>query len=168
MEFSLRQMIESDVEKLARAFAHWNKTREQYARYWLEHRQDKRTTLVAVSSGQVVGYANLLWHSGYLGFQRSGIPEINDMNVVEQFQRRGIASALVREAERLVCEQGKRTTGIGFGLTADYGPAQRLYPKLGYIPDGKGAQHTPEGDVLFLVKDLSCGGEKDECAERYQ
>lgn len=155
MKFSLRQMIEPDVEDLARAFAHCNKTREQYERYWLEHRQDMRTTLVAVSSDRVVGYANLLWHPGYVGFQRSGTPEINDMNVVEQFQRRGIATALVREAEKLVREQGKRTVGIGFGLTADYGPAQRLYPKLGYIPDGEGVQHTPEGDVLFLVKDLS-------------
>lgn len=28
--------------------------------------------------------------------------------------------------------------GIGVGLYADYGAAQRLYPKLGYRPDGRG------------------------------
>ena len=30
------------------------------------------------------------------------------------------------------------TVGIGFGLYADYGPAQRLYGLRGYVPDGHG------------------------------
>jgi hypothetical protein len=57
-------------------------------------------------------------------------------------------------SERTAIEHGKNIMGIGFGLTADYGAAQRLYPKLGYIPDGRGAQPTPWGDVLFLTKRL--------------
>lgn len=33
------------------------------------------------------------------------------------------------------------TIGIGFGLYASYGTAQRLYTKRGYIPDGRGLMY---------------------------
>jgi hypothetical protein len=32
--------------------------------------------------------------------------------------------------------------GIGVGLYPGYGPAQRLYPKLGYRPDGHGVAYA--------------------------
>ena len=40
-------------------------------------------------------------------------------------------------AERIVA---KRTSvvGIGFGVTADYGIAQQIYVRRGYIPDAHG------------------------------
>ncbi len=47
---------------------------------------------------------------------------------------------MIRECERIVRHKGHPH---GFGLTPDYGAAQRLYPKLGYIPDGRGAVPTP-------------------------
>jgi hypothetical protein len=31
--------------------------------------------------------------------------------------------------------------GIGVGMPTSYGPAQRLYVKLGYIPDGNGINY---------------------------
>jgi hypothetical protein len=40
-------------------------------------------------------------------------------------------------AERLVAERS-RVVGIGVGMDADYGAAQRLYVKRGYVPDGAG------------------------------
>ena len=54
--------------------------------------------------------------------------------------------------------------GIGFGVYADYGPAQRLYVRRGYVPDGNGLYRGTEpvqpgtdvfvddGLVLYLVK----------------
>ncbi len=154
MDFIIRRMVESDVDSIAQAFAHWNKQREQYVRYWRENHEGQRVTLVAVWGEQVVGYTNVIWQPEYEPFREAGIPEINDMNVIAEFQRHGIGTALIREAERIATEHGKSIMGIGFGLTADYGAAQRLYPKLGYIPDGRGAQPTPWGDVLFLTKKL--------------
>jgi hypothetical protein len=41
------------------------------------------------------------------------------------------------EAERLVAERFE-TVGIGVGMTADYGAAQRLHVQRGYLPDGHG------------------------------
>lgn len=154
MNFFIRQMLESDIGGITETFSRWNKSREQYERYWREHREGRRVTLVAMSGERVVGYTNLIWQSDYLPFREAGIPEINDMNVIEAFQKQGIGTALIAEAERIAAAAGKAILGIGFGLTADYGAAQRLYPKLGFVPDGRGAQPTPWGDVLFLTKRL--------------
>jgi hypothetical protein len=57
--------------------------------------------------------------------------------------------------------------GIGFGLTADYGDAQKLYIKRGYIPDGLGitshckpvswgeSVHVDDDLVLWFRKKLT-------------
>jgi GNAT superfamily N-acetyltransferase len=147
-------MKESDIDGLTKNFSRFNKQRDQYEMFWKEHQEGRRVTFVAVSREEVVGYANLLWESDYAPFRESNIPEINNMHVVDEFQKQGIATALIQEAERIASAQNKEVIGIGFGLTPDYGSAQRLYPKLGYVPDGCGAQPSPWGDVLFLTKRL--------------
>src|SRR4028118_1544258 len=115
MGFIIRQMIEKDVDAVTQAFGHWNKRREQYERYWKENREGKRVTLVAVSGEQVVGYANVIWQPDYEPFREAGIPEINDMNVIAEFQKQGIGTTLIRESELIALQHGERTIGIGFG-----------------------------------------------------
>lgn len=50
------------------------------------------------------------------------------------------------------------TVGIGVGLTKDYGTAQRLYIKRGYLPDGRGISQNEIqlkwGDVVSIDDDL--------------
>ncbi len=41
-------------------------------------------------------------------------------------------------AEQLARERGIVTLSITVGLFDEYGPAQRLYGRRGYIPDGRG------------------------------
>jgi hypothetical protein len=43
-------------------------------------------------------------------------------------------------------EAAKRSTqvGLGVGLYADYGAAQRLYVRRGYVPDGRGIMYGNE------------------------
>src|SRR5687768_11913882 len=118
MGFIVRPMTGDDVDAVAQAFAHWNKRREQYERYWRENQEGKRITLVAVAGEQVVGYANIIWQPDYGPFRESGIPEINDMNVIAEFQKQGIGSALIQEAERIALQREVKVIGIGFGLTA--------------------------------------------------
>ncbi|MDP9315597.1 MAG: GNAT family N-acetyltransferase [Chloroflexota bacterium] len=154
MNFVIRKMMANDVDSIARAFAHWKKRREQYERYWKENEEGKRVTLVAVSGEHVVGYTNIIWQPDYPPFQAAGIPEINDLNVLAEFQKQGIGTALITEAEQIALQHGHNVMGIGFGLTANYGAAQRLYPQLGYIPDGKGVHPTAWGDVLYLTNRL--------------
>jgi hypothetical protein len=49
--------------------------------------------------------------------------------------------------------------GIGVGLYADYGAAQRLYVKRGYIPDGRGASWRDRpvlgGETVVADDDLA-------------
>ena len=154
MDFVIQPMTESDVDKIAHTFSCWGKNRELCKHYWIENLEGKRVTLVAISAAQVVGYTNLVWRSDYEPFLEAGIPEINDMSVITRFQKQGIGTKLIQEAERIVVAKDKKEIGIGFGLTPDYGAAQRLYVKLDYIPDGRGAQPTVYGDVLYLTKQL--------------
>src|SRR5581483_9578373 len=134
---TIRPMEAGDIDKIARVFAHWNKTVEQYRRYFEENRRGGRVTLVALRGDEVIGYANVLWDSYYEPFRCEGIPEINDLNVLEGFQGQGIATELIRRCEEIMKTKGKTVSGIGVGLTPDYARAQRLYPHLSYIHDGR-------------------------------
>lgn len=152
-------MTRTDVHALARAFARYNKRREQYERYFKEQQQGLRATIVALAGeaeAEAVGYSNLLWQSGYEPFRREAIPEITDLNVVAEFRRRGIGTALIGECERIAAAHGKKIIGIGVGLTPDYEAARRLYPSLGYVYDGRGVHANPPwDDAMYLTKSLT-------------
>jgi ribosomal protein S18 acetylase RimI-like enzyme len=89
--------------------------------------------------------------------------------VLPGFQRRGIGTRLLEEAEQLV-RQGHNVVGIGVGLHPGYSAAHRLYVKRGYVRDGRGLtycdRYVEEGAqvlldddlVLHLVKHLGAGG----------
>lgn len=155
MEFTIRPLTRDDIESIARTFAPMNKKRAQYERYFEEQRRGERVTLVALAGGAVVGYTNLLWQPGYASFRQQGIPEISDLNVVKEYRRRGVATALIREAERIAAASGKTLIGIGVGMTPDYDAARSLYPKLGYVYDGTGVHADPPwDDAMYLTKKL--------------
>ena len=65
------------------------------------------------------------------------MPEISDLNVLPTFRKNGIGSTLIEQCEELAATKSD-LVGIGVGLYADYGLAQKLYIKLGYTPDGHG------------------------------
>ncbi len=155
----LRRLRADDAETLAAAFAAqgWQKPAEQYRRYAAEQAAGQRVTLVAEVDDVFAGYVNVLWESPYAGFRAAGIPEIADFNVLQRFQRRGIGTALMNAAEALIAERSP-VAGIGVGLTADYGAAQILYVKRGYVPDGRGLVYrdrpAPYGTAVTVDDDL--------------
>jgi ribosomal protein S18 acetylase RimI-like enzyme len=81
--------------------------------------------------------------------------------VLVKFQNKGIGSRLLDEAERLVSSKSYEIVGIRVGLTADYGRAQRLYIKRGYVPDGRGISQyggfLQYGDIVTVDDDLTIG-----------
>lgn len=113
----------------------WSKPLSQYERYLAEQRAGTRDVLVATIDGAYAGYVTVRWQSPYESF--NGIPEIQDFNVLPKLRRRGIGSALMDAAEALVAERSA-VVGIGVGLYPDYGQAQRMYVRRGYLPDGRG------------------------------
>ncbi len=87
------------------------------------------------------GYCIYNRHPKYAPFAAMGLPETQDLNVAPAFRRQGLASMLLDHCEALARAQGHTQIGIGVGLHASYGPAQILYARRGYIPDGLGATY---------------------------
>lgn len=141
-EVEVRRLAAGDVEPIVSAFAAagWPKPRQQYERYLAEQSAGRRVVLVAFRGDQVCGYVTVVSESEYPPFRAERIPEINDLNVLPGFRRRGIAGRLLDEAERLA-EARSPVVGIGVGMYADYGAAQRLYVRRGYVPDGHGISY---------------------------
>lgn len=152
--FTIRRMESTDIERLANAFASWNKPRDQYDRYWAENQAGSRVTLVALVDDEIAGYTNVLWRSDYAPFRAEDIPEINDMNVLEPYRRQGIATAMIAACEDLARVAGKPIMGIGVGVPPDYDNARRLYPRLGYVYDGRGVTPDEWGGAEYLTKQL--------------
>lgn len=156
---SFQPLAQNDIPLIVSAFTEigWSKPASIYQKYWEEQENNQRCVWVAFKETAFVGYVTLKWHSDYALFHEKNIPEISDLNVLPKFRKKGIASALLDLAE---AEAGKKSSivGIGVGLSADYGNAQRLYVKRGYIPDGRGItykyQSVPYGSPIPVDDDL--------------
>jgi GNAT superfamily N-acetyltransferase len=135
-------------------------------RYLADHAEPGGASLVATRGHDVVGYVAISWESNFAGFQDRGIPLVHQVAVAGPFRRQGVATLLMDAAEQLARERGIATLGITVGLSGEYGPAQRLYGRRGFIPDGRGAcrgqrplskgmQVTIDDDlIVWLTKDL--------------
>jgi GNAT superfamily N-acetyltransferase len=121
--------------------------------------------LVAADGDQYAGHVTVVWSPDYPYFRDNGIPEIQDLAVLPGYRRQKVATALVDTAETRIRDRSK-VAGRGGGVYADDGPAQRMYIRRGYVPDGKGMTYhnayvTPGASIpvdddliLFLVKNL--------------
>ena len=136
---SITQLVASDIDAIAAAFESlgWNKPASQYWTYLNQQDAGERLVLVARSNGAFSGYVTLLKQSHHGEFYERGIPEVADFNVLPVFRNQGIGTALM-DAIEAQARQLSTEVGIAVGLTADYGAAQRMYVKRGYIPTGAG------------------------------
>lgn len=103
------------------------------------------TMLVAHGDDDTVaGYAFYNRAPRYMPFGRLGVPEIQDLNTHPDWRGQGVATRIVAGCEDMARREGREMIGLGVGLHASYGPAQRLYCKLGYLPDGAGLVYDAE------------------------
>lgn len=139
----LTHLQENDLNEIVLAFKNigWHKPIDIYKKYLQEQINKTRSIFVAKSKGKFCGYVTLKWQSNYPSFLEKNIPEISDLNVLPDNRKQGIGTALIQTCEKLASEKGKIMIGLGVGLIEDYGNAQRLYFKLGFIPDGKGLHY---------------------------
>ena len=126
----------------------------------------ERIVLIASLPEGAVGYCFLSWQPKYAFYRKLGIPEIQDINVLSEYRRQGIATAMIAYCENEARKQNHEHMGIGVGLDASFGPAQRLYVRLGYVPDGNGLTYdrklvaagefrmVDENLCLMMVKSL--------------
>lgn len=141
----IRLLEDADISAIVNSFdlIGWNKPATLFQAYLKEQKANERYVWVAYKKNQFLGYNTLKIRSEYLPFAKSNIPEIKDLNVLPSCRNQGIGSVLMKKAEEKASAYSKQV-GISVGLTADYGHAQRLYVKRGYIPDGSGVTYHYE------------------------
>lgn len=125
---------EEDLDALEGA----GRSREQLDRYLAEQRAGLRLFLVALADDAVAGYLTLAWEADHPPFRRDGVPEVQDLFVLPDHRRAGLASLLMDAAEAHAATRSDHV-GLAVGIYAAYGPAHLLYARRGYLPDGAGA-----------------------------
>lgn len=138
----IREASPDDIPLLYELYGSIGKKDDGY----FEHAFDHGTSIFLCSDEvRPVGLCLLNWSPRYSLYRRLDIPEIQDLNVAPSARRRGHASAMIKWCEGVVRARGKNSIGIAVGLTKDYGAAQILYAKLGYLPDGNGVTYDRHG-----------------------
>lgn len=135
----LRSIRLTDCKMISEAFKEqgWHKPTSLYEKYCLYQEEGKRDVILAIVNEEFAGYLTIKWKSDYPPFRIGTIPEIADFNVLKKYQRLGIGTSLMDEAEIRI-KKVSEFAGIGFGVFKDYGAAQILYFNRGYKPDGNG------------------------------
>jgi GNAT superfamily N-acetyltransferase len=125
-----------------------------------QHVEERSTYLVAWEDTVPVGHAHIAWSGTHLG-----LPEIQDVFVLPEMRRRGIASQLTHAAEGEARAQG--WDRISLSVSQDGNPAaSRLYAKLGYANVGaepvrvlgqvmlRSGPLDVDDTLVYLVKEL--------------
>jgi GNAT superfamily N-acetyltransferase len=125
-----------------------------------QHVEEHTTYLVAWEDSVPAGHAHIAWSGTHLG-----LPEIQDVFVLPEMRRRGIASQLTHAAEAEARAQS--WDRISLSVSQDGNPAAgRLYAKLGYVDAGIGPVRAfgqvmlrsgpldVDDTLVYLVKEL--------------
>ena len=144
----------------------WHPDIDYYHMRMREHTEGKCVALTAVYQGHPAGAVYVYFSAQEGPFKGKDWPEIVDFGVLQKYQRKGIGNRMMDTAEQ-IASQHADTVCLGVGLCREYGTAQRMYVKRGYIPDGSGVWYqnkqcvqyetvcTIDDDlVLFLSKRL--------------
>jgi GNAT superfamily N-acetyltransferase len=161
-DVQIRPLTKSDIPQIVDRYSFpWStpeKTKTLWTTYYEEQKNQVRTVAIVESKGEILGYGSLLRKPECPFFAQSRIPEINAIWIDDGHRKKGLGAALIKWIENLARREGYHEIGIGVGLYRDYGPAQRLYFQLGYIPDGNGitykGQSTVAGQSYPLDDDL--------------
>lgn len=137
----IREASENDIPALYDLYHHIGKKDDGY----FEHALERGQIFLAHEDGILCGFCVLNWQPRYSLYKKLGIPEIQDINVLPHHRRKGIATALIERCENKAKAKSCEYIGISVGLTKDFGPAQILYAKCGYMPDGNGVTYDRKG-----------------------
>ena len=131
----------SQLDLLEQEFSPETLSKHHYKRYEIQ-KQREGVYLIAWHDHIPVGHFLLRWSGPadarimhYVDATHSAFLEAGRTRV--EYQRKGVATALIREAERLAKAHGCTRIGLEVGST-DNPNAKRLYEHLGYVDWGHG------------------------------
>lgn len=165
---TIRDMEEADAQVFYDEYTAqgWHPEIDYYMMRIREASEGKCVALTAAYHGRPAGGLYLYLNAKEGPFKGRGYPEIVDFSVLQKYQRRGVGACLMDVAEQIAARHAD-TVCLGVGLSREYGAAQRMYVKRGYVPDGSGVWYqdkpcvqyetvcTVDDDlVLFLSKGL--------------
>ena len=101
--------------------------------------------LVAWDGDDPVGHAHVAWQG------HGGIPEIQDLYVLPERRRQGVASALTAAAEHAAAARGDLRVGLTVSVGHD--AAQQMYRRLGYADSGEEPRRVV-GTILIRGRPL--------------
>lgn len=109
-----------------------------------EYKKGNREFFIASQDNKIIGYCFLNYKPKYPLFKKLGIAEIQDILVLPEYRRKGTATNLIKYCEDFARKRNMSQIGISVGVSSEFGTAQILYAKLGYIPDGNGVSYDRE------------------------
>ena len=143
----------------------WHPDIETYETYYKEQKEGQRKVFIAEYEGEVCGLCTLVLNPTEGPWGGMGYPEIVDLGVFFHIHNKGIGNKLLDVAEQEAAKLSD-TVFLAVGVHSGYGPAQRIYVKRGYLPDGSGVwyqgkqleQYAPcvndDDLLLFMSKTL--------------
>lgn len=146
-KIKVRSMVPEDAKILYDTYLSygWHPEIETYESYYREQEGGVRLVFIAEYDGDVKGQCTLVLHPSEGPWGGKGIPEIVDLTVFFDIHGKGIGTKLLDVAESEASKISD-TVFLAVGVHSGYGPAQRIYVKRGYIPDGSGVWY--KGKVL--------------------
>ncbi len=143
----------------------WHPSMETYENYYKEQKEGTRKVFIAEYEDKVSGLCTLVMNPKEGPWAGQGYPEIVDFCVFFHVHNRGIGNKILDVVEQEAAKVSDMVY-LAVGVHSGYGPAQRIYVKRGYIPDGSGVwyqgkqldQYAPccndDDLLLFLSKKL--------------
>jgi hypothetical protein len=134
--------------------------------HFQDHENGASTTILGYELGRLVGIVTIRWQCRYPPFRDRQIPLIQNIEIRYEDRGRGIGGLMLERTEQEIALRSQ-LAGICVGIAESYGPAQRLYVKRGFVPDGRSVCHPHEplriGEtvridddlLLWLIKDVS-------------
>ena len=137
----IRIMTYEDIPFICKADNDESDSNINYLKRQLANQEKQECcALVALYDGEVAGYVFLYYKCKWGGLANCDIPGIVDLIVFKEFRNKRIASAMMDVAEEIAKRHSNKIY-LDVCLNSEYGPAQRLYIKRGYVPDGKGVYY---------------------------
>ena len=149
-EVVIRNMEEADAPIFVDEYTAqgWHDDIEGYLMRLRDQAEGKCVALTAEYQGHPAGSLYLYFNAPEGSFKDKGWPEIVDFNVLKKYQRKGIGNHLMDVAEQIAAQHAD-TVCLGVGLSREYGTAQRMYVKRGYVPDGSGVWYQGKQCVQY-------------------